>query len=219
METFINKAESRTAVGEMAKVLIATLHSAEPVLLAATRLSAERLVLLLDEKPNSEQDKSLKTIQGSLGKIMDVKVIKTPVYDIVAVAKKCVEVIDLVPKDDTIYVNITSGRKTKALGLLLAAYARADRVKKIAYNPDPEDVKDRTTVVYLPKLSFNLTDSQKRILDYLENDDFSNYAELAKKIDISRAMLYKNIKDLQDMDLITVENGLHLTDAGKIARL
>ncbi len=219
METFINKAESRAAVGEMAKVLIATLHSAEPVLLAATRLSAERLVLLLDEKPNSEQDRSLKTIQGSLGRVMDVKVIKTPVYDIVAVAKKCVEVIDMVPKDDTIYVNITSGRKTKALGLLLAAYARADRVKKIAYNPDPEDVKDRTTVVYLPKLSFNLTDSQKRILDYLENDDFSNYAELAKKIDTSRAMLYKNIKDLQDMDLITVENGLHLTDAGRIARL
>ncbi len=219
METFIKNLKSSSSVGDMAKVLIATLHSAEPVLLAATRLSAERLVLLLDEKPNSEQDKSLKTIQGSLGKVMDVKVIKTPVYDIVAVAKKCVEVIDLVPKDDTIYVNITSGRKTKALGLLLAAYARADRVKKIAYNPDPEDIKDRTTVVYLPKLSFNLTDSQKRILDYLENDDFSNYAELAKKIDISRAMLYKNIKDLQDMDLITVENGLHLTDAGRIARL
>ncbi len=217
METFINKATEQSNVGDMAKVLIATLHSAEPVLLAATRLSAERLVLLLDEKPNSEQDKSLKTIQGSLGKIMDVKVIKTPVYDIVAVAKKCVEVIDLVPKDDTIYVNITSGRKTKALGLLLAAYARADRVKKIAYNPDPEDIKDRTTVVYLPKLSFNLTDSQKRILDYLEKDDYTSHAELAKKLEMSRAMFYKNIKDLQDMDLITIENGLHLTDAGKIA--
>ena len=41
----------------------------------------------------------------------------------------------------------------------------------------------------------------------------------AKKTDISRAMLYKNIKDLQDMDLVTIENGLHLTDAGRIARL
>lgn len=215
METFINKATEQANVGDMAKVLIATLHSAEPVLLAATRLSAERLVLLLDEKPNSEQDKSLKTIQGSLGKIMDVKVIKTPVYDIVAVAKKCVEVIDLVPKDDTIYVNITSGRKTKAIGLLFAAYARHDKVKKIAYNPD----EDRTSVVYLPKLSFNLTDSQKRILEYLEKDDYTSHAELAKKLGVSRAMFYKNIKDLQDMDLITIENGLHLTDAGRIAGL
>ena len=213
MEMFINTPEL-IQTGEMVKVLIATLYSAEPVLLAATRLSAERLILLIDDQPNPKQDKSLKIIRDSLGRIMDVKEVRTSVYDIVAVAKKCVEIIDLVPKDDTIYVNITSGRKTKAMGLLFAAYARADKVKKIAYNPD-----DKQNVVYLPKLSFRLTDSQKKLLEYLEAGTFKDHVDLAKKIDISRAMLYRNIKEMQDMDFITVENGLHLTDAGKIARL
>ncbi|MBI4452477.1 CRISPR locus-related DNA-binding protein, partial [Candidatus Woesearchaeota archaeon] len=195
-----------------------TLYSAEPVLLAATRLSSERLILLIDEKPNPEQEKSLKTIQGSLGKVMDVKVVKTPVYDIVAVAEKCVEVIDQVPRDDTIYVNVTSDRKTKAIGLLFAAYARSSKVKKIAYNTF-EDNPDKPSVVYLPKMSFHLTDSQKRILEDLADDDYKDHAALAKKLGMSRAMLYRNIKELQDMDFITVENGLHLTDAGRIARL
>jgi CRISPR locus-related DNA-binding protein len=211
MKTHIKEA----AAGRMAKVLLATLYSPEPVLLAATRLSAERLILLIDEKPDSEQEKSLKTIQGSLGKVMDVKVVKTPVYDIVRVAEKCVEIIDSQPRNDIIYVNITSGRKTKALGLLFAAYARCAKVKKIAYNPE----EDRTSVVYLPKLSFNLTESQKRILEDLAGEDYKDHAALAKKLGMSRAMLYRNIKELQAIDFITVENGLHLTDAGKIAGL
>ena len=215
-ETFIKEAAQEKNVGEMAKLLIATLFNPEPVLLAATRLSAERLVLLIDEKPNPEQDKSLKIIQGSLGKIMDVKTVKTSVYDIVAVARKCVEIIDLAPKNDVVYVNITSGRKTKALGLLFAAYARADRVKKIAYNPE----EDKTAVVYLPKLSFKLTESRKRILEYLDDGDFKDMDDLAKKTGMSRAMLYKNIKDLQDLDFLELDNGRpRLTDAGRIAGL
>ena len=147
---------------------------------------------------------------------MDVKTVKTSVYDIVAVARKCVEIIDLAPKNDVVYVNITSGRKTKALGLLFAAYARADRVKKIAYNPE----EDKTAVVYLPKLSFKLTESRKRILEYLDDGDFKDMDALAKKTGMSRAMLYKNIKDLQDLDFLELDNGRpRLTDAGRIAGL
>jgi len=214
MEKLINGTELLSD-GGMVKVLIATLYSPEPVLLASTKLSADRLILLIDDEPNKEQLASLKMINESLGKVIEVKSVKTPVYDIVAVSKKCVEIIDLVPKDDTIYVNITSGRKTKALGLLFAAYARSSRVKKIAYNPE----EDKKSVIYLPKLSFHITESQKNVLEYIEKGNYSDHTELAKKVDISRAMLYRNIKELQDMDLITVDNGFHLTDAGKIARL
>ena len=44
----------------MQKVLIATLYSADPVLLAANRLGADKLVLLIDKEPSEEQQKSLK---------------------------------------------------------------------------------------------------------------------------------------------------------------
>lgn len=214
METFKSKAGNDVNMGGK-KVLIATLYSSEPVILAATKLGPDRLILLIDRKPDSAQEKSLKIIQDSLGKVLEVKAVKTDVYDIVEVAKKCVEIIDIQPTEDTIYVNITSGRKTKAIGLLFAAYARHDRVAKIAYNPE----EDRTKVVYLPKLSFKLTDSQKKIMHYLEEGDYDSISDLSKKIDLSTAMLYRAIDELKDMDLITTDEGLKLTDAGKIARL
>ena len=197
------------------KVLIATLYNPEPVILATTRLGPERLILLVDKEPSSEQEKSLKIINDSLGKVIEVKVVKTDVYDIVSIATKCVEVIDLQPKEDSIYINITAGRKTKAIGLLFAAYARHERVKKIAYNPE----EDKSSVVYLPRLSFKLSESEKKILEYIDSGKYENTSELAKKIDLSTAMLYRAIGELKDMDLITDDDALKLTDAGKIARL
>ena len=58
------------------KVLIATVYNPDPVLLAATKLGPDRLILLLDEKPDREQDKALKLIQDSLGKVIEVKTVK-----------------------------------------------------------------------------------------------------------------------------------------------
>tara|TARA_Y100000034_G_scaffold87295_1_gene104685 strand:+ start:1346 stop:1948 length:603 start_codon:yes stop_codon:yes gene_type:complete len=197
------------------KVLIATLYGPEPVILASTRLGPERLILLVDKVPSGEQEKSIKIIEDSLGKVIEVKVVKTDVYDIVKVARKCVEIIDMQPKDDLIYINITSGRKTKAIGLLFASYARHDKIKKIAYNPE----EDKNAVVYLPRLSFKLTESEKKVLEYIEKGKYENISDLAKKIDISTAMLYRAIDELKDKDLITTKEGLKLTDAGMIARL
>jgi len=197
------------------KVLIATLYSSDPIMLATTRLGPDRLVLLIDKESNPEQEKSLKLIKDSLGNVIDVQTMKTYVYDIVKVAKKCVDIIDLQPKDDVIYVNITSGRKTKAIGLLFAAYARHERVKRIAYNPE----EDKTAVIYLPRLSFQLSESEKKVLELVGNGNYENTMDLAKKIKLSTAMLYKAIDELKDKDLITTEEGFKLTDAGKIARL
>lgn len=201
----------------MPKVLIATLYSPDPVLLAANRLGPDRLILLIDQKPDKDQEKSYKLIQESLGRVVDVKKVKTEVYDIVKVAEKGVEIIDMQPKDDEIFVNVTSGRKTKALGLLFAAYARNDRVKKIAYNPE----EDKNSVIYLPKLAFKLTESQKKVLETLVEKDYSKMSltDLADKIGISRAMLYRNVDELREMGYVSTEDGLILTDAGRIARL
>jgi CRISPR locus-related DNA-binding protein len=218
MDTFNNKDTFTNHKGvsdKMVKVLIATLYSADPVLLAANRLGPDRLILLTDKKSDNKQDESFKLIKESLGRVVDVQQVKCEVYDIVKVAQKAVEIIDLQPRDDKIYVNITSGRKTKALGLLFAAYARHDRVVKIAYNIE----EDKNAIVYLPRLSFKLTDSQKKVLEMCCDDEYKNYTELAEKIKISRAMLYRNIDELRDMDLVSTEDGLKLTDAGMIARL
>lgn len=197
------------------KVLIATLFNPEPVLLATTRLGPERIILLISKEPTKEQEASVKLIQESLGKVIDVKIVKIELYDIAEVAKEVVKIIDLEPDQNEIYVNITSGRKTQAIGVLLASYARHERVKKIAYNPE----EDKGSIVYLPRLSFRLTESQKKILDELGKKKYETMSDLSAKVDISTAMLYRAIDELKDMDLVSTENGIELTDAGKIARL
>jgi CRISPR-associated protein Csa3 len=213
MENYINEDKVNDDMSN--KVLIATIYSAEPVLAAANKLGPNRLILLIDEDPNKKQKESLALIKNSLGKVIDVKEVKTSVYDIVSVAKKVVELIDIQPREDAIYINLTSGRKTKALGLLFAAYARHSRVEKIAYNPE----EDNNAVIYLPKLSFRLTKSQSEVLDIIAKSKDLSYSEMANKASISRAMLYRNIDDLRNMGLISAVDGLHLTEAGEIARL
>src|SRR3989338_4608861 len=95
MESYKNE-EIEVKVTNMGKkVLIATLFSPDPVILATTRLGPERLILLVNKEPSKEQENSLELIQESLGKVIADKVVKTDVYDIVNVATKCVEIIDM----------------------------------------------------------------------------------------------------------------------------
>ncbi|MFW5891130.1 MAG: CRISPR-associated CARF protein Csa3 [bacterium] len=197
------------------RVLIATLFHSDAVMLSVTKLGPDRSILLINKEPTKEQEKSIKTLEGALGKVIEIKKVKVDVYDIVSISEKAVEIIDMQPDEDEIFVNLTSGRKTQSMGLLFAAYARHNRVKKIAYYP--EDSKE---IVYLPRISFKLTSSQKKILEYLHNNkDGKSIKELADKIEISTAMLYRAIDELKGMDLVSTEEGVKLTDAGKIARL
>lgn len=198
----------------MSKVIVATLYSIEPVMSATTKLGADKLVLLIDKKPNTKQEESLTLIKKSLGSVVQIKTIKIDPYDIVQIADEVVKVLDLLDERDEIYSNITSGRKTMCLGLLYASYCRINRIKKIIYITEEEN-----RLISLPKLSYNLTESQRRVIDYLASHSHETLAELAKATDISRGMLYRNLKELQDLGLIEENSGLKLTDAGKIARL
>jgi CRISPR locus-related DNA-binding protein len=198
------------------KVLIATLYGSDPVMLSVTKLGPERLFLLVNKEPHPEQEKSLKIIQNSLGKVIEIKTLKIDMYNIVSIAEKVVELIDSQPNEDEIYINLTSGRKTQSIGLLFAAYARHEKVKKIAYYQD-----ESKEVVYLPRISFKLTSSQKRILEYLATSKGNkSVKDIADKIELSTAMLYRAIDELKDMDFVSTDDeGIKLTDAGKIARL
>ncbi|MDP3699258.1 MAG: CRISPR-associated CARF protein Csa3 [Nanoarchaeota archaeon] len=198
------------------RVLIATLYGAEPVLMAIARLGVERVVLLIDYNPDKIQQESLEKIKTSLGKAVRIETLKTSNYDIVEIASKCVELIDLKAKDEEIHVNITSGRKTKAIGLLFAAYARHDYVSRISYYPEEQEI---ASVVYLPKLSFKLSRSQKMILEALEKGKYRSIKDLSKRVKLSTAMLYRAIDELRDDDFVTVDGEIKLTDAGRIARL
>ncbi|HAG50356.1 MAG TPA: hypothetical protein DCL42_03350 [Deltaproteobacteria bacterium] len=198
------------------KVLIATLYNPDPVLLACTRLSPERLILLIDEEPDKKQKEALDLIKNSLGRVLDIKEVKIPKYEIVSIAKEVVKIIELQPRDDEIYFNITAGRKTQSIGVLFGAYTRSEYVRKIAYNPE----EDKTAVVYLPILSFRLNESQQTILENIDRKKITTYADLAREAGLSSAMVYRSIAELKSMDFVEItDNGFKITDAGKIARL
>ncbi|PIO06938.1 hypothetical protein COT47_02185 [Candidatus Woesearchaeota archaeon CG08_land_8_20_14_0_20_43_7] len=199
----------------MTKVLIATLYIFEPIVAAVTKISAERLILLIDKEPDEKQSKSLEVVKQTLGSVIEIKTIKTDVYDIVEVAREAVKIIDLLSDKDEIYIDITAGRKTKSLGLLFGSYARCSRIKKIMYIKE-----ENKQIVYLPRLSYSITPAQHKIIEFLLNKKVTSMADFSDKVEVSKAMLYKHIKELKDMDIIEeTPDGLTLTDYGRIVVL
>jgi CRISPR-associated protein Csa3 len=196
----------------MVRVLIATTYRFEPVMASTTKVSADRLILLIDKKPDDKQKKSVDLIKKSLGSVLEIKTMGIDVYDIVAIAKKSIEIIDLLSDKDEIYIDITSGRKTQAFGLLFGAYARSDRIRKIMYVKE-EDKK----IITLPKLSYSLTSGQKRIVEYISKNNIESMTDFSEEVEVSRGMLYKHIKELKEMDIIEeTPEGIQLTDYGQI---
>ncbi|MBI2172954.1 MAG: CRISPR locus-related DNA-binding protein [Candidatus Aenigmarchaeota archaeon] len=198
----------------MSRVLVTTTYSADSIILAITRLAVDRVYLLIDKKPDEIQKSAIDSINKTFGSVIEIKERKVELYDFVSVAKTVADMLDDISRKDEIHVNITPGRKTQAIGVLFGCYARPDYVKKIFYVP--EGTKDMIT---LPVLHFDISPSQKEVLDNIERIDTPK--ALAEEVDTSKAMLYRNIKNLQDRGFIEPKDGqgYRLTDAGKIARL
>jgi len=197
----------------MTRVLVTTTYSMDSIVFAITKFSIERVYLLIDRKPDEVQQKTISAIKDSYANVLEIKEKKIEKYDIVSIAKDIADLIDAISNKDEIFVNVTPGRKTQALGVVFACYARHMRIKKLFYVAD-EEPKEMIT---LPLLSFELTESQKDILRHIEK--YEHLAEMSVELDTSRAMLYRNIKDLKAKGLIEENGGLKLTDAGKIAKL
>lgn len=197
----------------MAKVLITPIYQTDSIVLAINRFSIDRVFLLTDKKSDEKQQAAVQTIKEHYGKIIEVKDKKIELYDLVEVAHAVTELIDALSNSDEIYINISTARRPQILGVLFATYKRSERIKKIIYVT--EDTKD---VITIPILSFDLTETQQTLLEKIENID--QITKLSEETEVSRAMVYRAIKELKDKGLIEeTEKGYKLTDAGKIARL
>lgn len=197
----------------MARVLITTIYETESIVLAINRFSIDRVFLLSSQQTDEKQQAAIKSIQEHYEKIIEIKEKKIPLYDIVATAQTTTDLIDAISNADEIFLNISTGRRTQILGILFAGYKRSNRIKKIIYVTEKEN-----EIITIPLLSFELTESQHKVLEQIENSD--QIAKLSEETDYSRAMVYRAIKELKDKGLIEEnEKGHKLTDAGKIAKL
>ena len=197
----------------MPNVLLSTIYDGSAVIFAIKKFDIDKVILLIDTKPDEEQSKSVKSVREVFGNLVEIKDERIDVYNIADITRRVVDIIDCIPEKDQIFINITAGRKPQSLGVVFAAYQRMTRIKKIVYITE-----ENKEIVTLPMLSFDLTNSQLELLRSVEKIDSVN--KLEKKLNIQKAMIYRNIKDLQSRGFIErVDGVLKLTDAGKIAIL
>ena len=197
----------------MTKILITTIYETDSIILAINRFSIDRVFLLTSKTTDEKQKKAVEEIKKHYEKIIEIKEKKIELYDIVETAEKVKEIIDNQSTTDEIYLNITTGRRPQALGLLFAGYKRPSQIRKIFYVT--EDTKE---VITVPILSFDITEAQQKILENIEEID--KISQMSNEIDLSKAMVYRAIKELKDKGLIEEnEKGYKLTEAGRIARM
>ena len=199
----------------MAKILISTVYRHEPVISACTKQSIEELILLIDEQPDDRMAEALSLIEKSLGSVLKIKTISTDIYDIVKIAEQVVDIIDSIHPSNEVYIDVTTGRKTKSFGLLFGSFSRSSRIKKITYvNPE------NTSILVLPKMGYSLTDGQRKLVEYLQDHKINSIMEVATKLGISRGAIYRNIKELKELNILNEQQGnFTLTDYGKLVVL
>ncbi|MBI2583504.1 MAG: CRISPR locus-related DNA-binding protein [Candidatus Aenigmarchaeota archaeon] len=197
----------------MSGVLISTVYEkSDSTVLSIKEFNPKRLILLVDNKAKAAQLNSIKFIKKAFNNTLKIVERNVDVYDIPAVSEGVMKLIDSIPAGTEIYVDISQGRKPQAFGVLLACYARSDRIKKIVYWGGNNEA------VFMPKLAFTINGNYKKLLN--EVDRTANITQLIKKLKISRAQVYRYIKDLESEGLLAKENGkFALTDAGRIARV
>ncbi len=197
------------------KILIATIYQPHAILTICNKFAIESVIALIDEKPDKTMLESIRIIEESLGKILIFKTQVTDLYNILSVASEIVNTIDEIPERDEIYIDITSGRKPKSLGLLYGSYARANRIKQITYVQE-----ENNQPILLPKMFYPINESQLQILHIIKNNQEINTAGIAKKIKFSRGLVYRYIKELTEINVITKDNEqIKLTDFGEIVLL
>ena len=199
----------------MAKLLIATIYNHYSIVASIHKFSINRIIILSDKTPNDTMKKSIELIKDAFNKTLTIKIEELELYNIIKVAKHVVDIIDNIEEKDEIYVDITSGRKPKSLGLLFGVYARAKRIKKIVYVTE-----DTNEIITLPKMSYTLNSTERDILTSISKDQCITTIKLAERLDLSKAIVYRYIKNLQEIDAIEKDGEqVQLTDFGEILLL
>ena len=193
--------------------LISTFYNVEPFMPAALKFSPSKVVLLVNE---DDKDAALKEniafVKKALSSAAHVREATIHQYDLYDVAKKTVDIIEKEHAEGRkIIVNVTGGRKTAVLGVAYGCYARRDMVDRIVYT-----VAETNEFIDLPKLSFDLSKSKRRILEACEKGCDSIPA-LANKLEKTKGMIYAHLRELRDAGY--VDDEYKLTTAGKVALL
>ena len=140
----------------------------------------------------------------------EIKIIYVDEFDIVDITKKIHEIINK-EKGNTIFVNVTEGRKTMSFAGLFAASLNKENVEGAFYLR-----QDDHELIQLPLFDFELSSTKMKVLKELENGN-KKVTEINKKIKVNRSLIYASIKDLIKKKYVTKD--WDITDSGRICLL
>ncbi|MDD3178044.1 MAG: CRISPR-associated CARF protein Csa3 [Candidatus ainarchaeum sp.] len=201
----------------MKKILFTNTYSFTPMVGAITKINPEEIYLIIDKKPDEHQKEAKEKLKNTF-KHIKFKEIKTSVYEVYEIAKEIIKEIDKVYNEDIneIYIDITSGRKTKSIGIMLGCYARSNKIKEILYF-----TQEINKMISIPKLSFEINKNAYDLLSTISKKKIT-LSELANSNNkkLGRTAVYNNIRDFKEKGLVNEINGnLSLTDYGKLILL
>jgi CRISPR-associated protein Csa3 len=201
----------------MKKILLTNTYSFTPMVGAITRVGPDIIYLIMDKESDDKQKEAKEKLKNTF-KHIEFKEIKTSVYEVYEIAKEIIAAIDKIYKEDEneIYIDITSGRKPKSIGIMLGCYARNNKIKDILYF-----TQEINQMVVVPKLSFDISKKAYDLLEEISKKGIS-LPELANsdKFNIGRTAIYNNIRDFKEKGLVEEKNTLlYLTDYGKLLLL
>jgi len=201
----------------MKKILLTNTYSFTPMVGAITRIDPTIVYLIIDKMPDDNQKEARDKLKNTF-KHITFKEIKTSVYETYEIAKEVIKAIDDIYKDDEneIYVDITSGRKPKSIGIMLGCYARSNKIRDVLYF-----TPEINQMIILPKLSFDINKRSFDLLSIISKKKIT-LPELANKESktLGRTAVYNNIRDLKEKGMVEEKDGnLYLTDYGKLILL
>lgn len=199
------------------RVLISTIYEGNAVKVAISKLSPDKIILLVDEPKKSKGKRILRDSVTELKKfysnLLEIEIIKIKAYEMEQIMQEVARTIDRESKkENEIIIHLTEGRKTGSLALLFAAYLKRDKVKAAYYITEEEH-----KLISLPIINLSLGESKKRILKEIDNGN-GDIKELEHKLKIKQSATYQHLQELKKEGYLQ-HNGnkeVELTNLGRL---
>jgi CRISPR locus-related DNA-binding protein len=197
------------------RVIISTIYEGYAVKQAITKLSPDKLILLVDEpfdvRNKEKMIQLIKSIKDFFKESLIIETAKIPSYDIPKIMEEVIKIIDKEYKEgNKIFIHTTEGRKTTSFALLFAAYRRKDKINGAHYITE-----EKHTLINLPLLNFDINDTKKFFLKEIANGN-GKLRELQKKAKLKPSAAYQNIQELKKEGYLSNDREPKLTDLGRI---
>lgn len=197
------------------RVIISTFFEGSAVKVAISKLSPDKLILLIDEPTDS---KKKETMHQKINQLKDffkgtliIDTHKIHSYNIAGIMGDVIKIIDKESKEgNKILIHLTEGRKPTSLATLFATYLRKNKIEGAYYITEEEH-----DVIKLPSLTFQINETKKSFLKEIGKGN-KDFLKIGKKLGLKVSSTYQNMQEMKEEGYIENNKELKLTDLGRI---